>query len=675
MGCGWVICSNESMFLKFKLSSYANAIISTLVTSFAGWWGPHIPWRHSLLTWLYIKAFDVFIRQNIPPINKEKLLRAGKVMHHQNSNDALESLPRQQNPKEVGRCRRPMHSKFRSFQKKSHAIGYGCRKGIHDEDCNAHIMLLTGKAGVPDENNPWDFELIGDPFDLPDHLIGWHELQFDSSSWSKVSLPNHWQLQGFDIPLYTNTSYPFRFDPPFTIRDGIYHLTTCDEGIRSDRVLRRHPKEPGINATGLFRRNFVIPTGWKECTIFQNRIFLIFEGVDSCLTVWINGNFVGYSQDSCLSAEFDVTEYLDLTGLRDNNISVEVSRWCDGSYLEDQDKWWLSGIYREVYLIMKPISHISDIEFTSSTTFNDIQPLITTIELSILAEGVQSRMDQADAFFSRGQPHAIRVELWENFESTEPLAIGIGECIGRSKFFNRMKADNILDCDTADIQMCELNSPGVADISMIVQNPRMWSAEDPQLYTLIVTLYPSVDKAQDGTEEGISSAILRVGIREIEIGGPDNCLLINKKRITIAGVNRLEFEPLTGRAVSKDSMLKDAKLLKKLNFNAVRTAHYPQHPYWLEVCDEIGLYVIDEANIESHGFQALSYPIGFLSNHVQWRGAMACRVSRMFERDKNHASIIGWSLGNESGHGPTHDLMADWLRMRDARRFVQVTNF
>ena len=149
--------------------------------------------------------------------------------------------------------------------------------------------------------------------------------------------------------------------------------------------------------------------------------------------------------------------------------------------------------------------------------------------------------------------------------------------------------------------------------------------------------------------------------------------MVNNRSITIAGVNRLEFDPHTGRSISKASMVSDAKLLKSLNFNAVRTAHYPQHHFWLEVCDEIGLYCIDEANIETHGFQALSQPIGYLSHAKEWRGALASRVSRMYERDKLHACIIAWSLGNESGHGPTHDLMADWLRKRDPRRFVQVS--
>lgn len=643
--------------------------------AFAGWWGPATPSRHNLLSWLYIKLFNTFIRQEISSDDKRMMLEAGKHSHHPHSRDAILSLPPQQNPEEVGRHRRPMHHKSRSFLKKSHAMEYWRRKLLNRDTkdiARDNILLLTGKPGVPDKDNMWDFELIGNPFDLPIHMIGWHESHFNSTSWNKVALPNHWQLQGFDVPLYTNTSYPFRFDPPFTVRDGVYHLTTCDEGLGSTIDNRLHPKEPGINATGLFRRQFTIPVKWTTVSIFDHRIFLIFEGVDSCLKVWINGNFVGYSQDSCLSAEFDVTEYLDLTNPDNNTIAVEVSRWCDGSYLEDQDKWWLSGIYREVYLLMKPTSFLSDIEFLSSTTFDGVNPVATAVTVSVLAEGIQSRIEQAEAFFSRGLPHAVRVELWESLNDSEPVAVSCREFIGESKFKRRVNADAILDCDTAEIEMSPLNDPGVAHIEMNVIAPKLWSAEDPNLYILVVTLYQTLDEALRGDDDGIHTESFKVGIREIEFGGPDHCLLVNKRKVTIAGVNRLEFEPLTGRAVSKESMLHDAKLLKRLNFNAIRTAHYPQHPYWLEVCDELGLYAIDEANIESHGFQCMAYPIGFLSHDLKWRGAMACRVSRMYERDKNHPCIIGWSLGNESGHGATHDLMADWLRNRDPQRFVQV---
>lgn len=662
------------MSLRYQLTTLTTKVVMNALMAFAGWWGPQTG-RHGLLSWLYIKLFDSTIRQKISSNDKMKMLEAGKRSHHPHSREAVPSLPAQQNPEEVGRHRRPMRHKSRSFQNKSHAIEYWRRKNLHQSTkdiARENVLLLTGKPGVPDEANPWDFQLIGDPFDLPPHLTTWHEAHFDSTRWDKVALPNHWQLQGYDVPLYTNTSYPFRFDPPFTVRDGVYHLTTCDEGLGSTIDHRRHPKEPGVNATGLYRRKFDIPLKWTSVSIFDHRIFLIFEGVDSCFKVWINGNFIGYSQDSCLSTEFDVTEYLDLNSLENNTIAVEVSRWCDGSYLEDQDKWWLSGIYREVYLIMKPLSFISDIEYSSTTNFDGFSPLSSQLNVSVLAEGIQSRLEQPEAFFSRGNPHAVRIELWDSVHDSEALAISCAEFVAESKFKRRSNADAVLNCDTAEIELAELNDPGIAHVNIDVTFPKLWSAEDPNLYILVVTLFSSLEEAQKGESEGIHTESLKIGVRQIEFGGENHCLLVNKKKITIAGVNRLEFEPLTGRAVSKQSMLQDAKLLKQLNFNAVRTAHYPQHPHWLEVCDEVGLYVIDEANIESHGFQVLAYPMGFLSHDIRWRGAMACRVSRMFERDKNHPSIIGWSLGNESGHGPTHDLMADWLRTRDPQRFVQV---
>lgn len=611
--------------------------------------------------WFYITTFDRSLRQKSAVSERIK--------------DKAD-LPDWQNPEVVGRKRKQMHFKSRSFTKKSHAIEYWRRKKHHistKDIARDNVLLLTGRPGLPDSHHPWQFMLVGEPNQAP---AGWYMPQYivNDTTWSQIALPNHWQLQGFDVPMYTNTAYPFRFDPPFTVRDGEYFLTACDEGLGAVKTVGMHPNEPGPNATGLYRREFAIPSQWGTVSPFDNRIFLVFEGVDSNLTVWINGKFAGYSQDSCLSAEFDITEFLHANSSDQNTIAVQASRWCDGSYLEDQDKWWLSGIYREAYLIKKPQAFISDFEFISDIDF-ETKSLTAELTVSVLAEGVSTRVEQAEAVFARKQaPHAVRIELWENIDDNKPFATNVCEFYSQSNFSMRKKADRVLDSETADHDILTPQQPGLAEIKMHVEAPKLWSAEDPHLYYVVVTLYSNIEDAKEGLE-GLHSETHKVGIRSVVIGGKDNTLMVNNRPITIAGVNRLEFDPLTGRAISKESMLSDAKLLKSLNFNAIRTAHYPQHTFILDVCDEIGLYCIDEANIETHGFQAVSQPVGYLSQAKEWRGALASRVCRMYERDKNHACIIGWSLGNESGHGHTHDLMADWLRTRDPRRFVQVRLF
>jgi beta-galactosidase len=643
------------------------------------------------LTWLYINSFNIFLRQPTTDEIKQRMLSAGQQQREQQSyspGSRSSGLPQQQDPEIVGHHRRPMHHKSRSFSTRFEALQYWRQKQSQQQDCQPEtrcpttigreqLLLLTGHPGIPDKDLHWKFQLIGDPFDIPSQLVGWQLPGFDASTWSTIALPQHWQLQGFDVPLYTNTAYPFRFDPPFTLRDGEYHLPLCDEGLGASKVPHRHHQEPGVNATGLYRHSFSLPTSWwssHSTDVAHHRVFLVFEGVDSCLTVWLNGQFIGYSQDSCLSVEFDVTTQLqDIS----NTLAVEVSRWCDGSYLEDQDKWWLSGIYREVFLVRKSTSFIADVECTSDILFDEFDVAVSSdIHVSVLTEGIaQTTLDSVDV----ESKHAVRVELWERNLSIGdgPAAVATGEVCPESRMSARRLADGLLDCDVADRAMNECQHSGLTELTLMIPNPALWSAEDPNLYVLLVTLYPTLKDAIVGDGEGLHTETFKIGIREVSFGSASNstgvhCLLVNRKKITIAGVNRLEFEPQTGRSVSKESMIADAKLIKRLNFNAVRTAHYPQHPFWLDVCDEIGLYCVDEANIESHGFQALGQPVGYLSHDIRWRGAMASRVSRMYERDKNHACVIGWSLGNESGHGPTHDLLSDWLRARDPRRYVHV---
>lgn len=617
---------------------------------------------YATFAYIYIHFFDTFCRQKVP---KEI--------------EAKNEVKDWSNPEVVGRNRRPMHHKSRSFFKKSDAKTYWNEKtegflvGTVGKD---QILLLTGPAGTPENSRPWRFLLVGSPEQCPN---GWETPGFNDRSmedknkaWDDVQLPNHWQLQGYDIPLYTNTTYPFRFDPPFAVRDGTWTNCLCDLGLGAPTINNHplHPKEPGENTTGLFRLQFKTPSLWSGPKDDKRpRVFLVFEGVDSCFSVWMNGTFVGYSQDCCMCSEFDVTEVLSKQPEQEcHTLAVMVSRWCDGSYLEDQDKWWLSGIYREVYLIRKPSTFISDLEITPIVHLNSSEECFATVTVNALLEGVSPRTLQSDA---ESQVNVVRVELYEDINA-EAVTVGIAEVEVGDKLAGRLAADTVFESDSADVNLVALNKPGTASLMLRLDNPKLWSAEDPTLYIAVVTLFHSLEEAADIEQrnEGIHTETHRFGLRNIRIGGHDNVLTINDKPVTIGGVNRHEFDPFTGRAVSKENMRNDVLLLKSLNFNAVRCAHYPNHPYFYDVCDELGMYVIDEANIETHGFQTLGQPVGYLAHRLEWRSAMATRVTRMYERDKNHVSIIAFSLGNESGHGPTHDLMANWLRARDSTRFV-----
>lgn len=618
------------MNLQFRWKLWINRWVSGMIKYyFMEWITPSV-----------IEFFGTMYNRSFEGSTRQKSLR----------NESNRKQNDYSDPRIIGRHRRPMHHKSRSYFLQKDAKDFwenNASRTQHTSD----ILMLTGPSGVPDESLAWKFRLIGsnngyDPTE-------WTSSLFDDKEWADVALPNHWQLQGFDVPIYTNTMYPFTFDPPFAIREGKWFLTACDEGLQkyAGTTGPLHPNEPRENAVGLYRKEFSIPTHWSEKE--DARIFLVFEGVGSSATVYLDGNFIGFSKDSCLPVEFDVTDLLNSTNAQQQHtLAVKVTRWCDGSYLEDQDTWWFSGIYREVYLIRKPRTFISDLEISSSIASNGNG----LVSVSVLAEGVVSASDAA-----------VLVTLCDAHGNEVATSLQPFKCSTEAVFARSASANQIYDPLSAEISLSPIVQGAVVEVDLQIVQPILWSAEHPYLYRLFVTLF---DEAGTGRE--LHTETHAVGIRKVEIGGSDNCLLVNNERITIAGVNRSEFDAHHGRAVSKASMRRDALLLKAMNFNAVRSSHYPQNPYWLDVCDEVGLYVIDEANIETHGFQAQGNPIGYLSNKLEWRGALFNRVTRMFERDKNHACIIGWSLGNESGHGATHDLMANWLRVRDPRRFVQV---
>lgn len=284
----------------------------------------------------------------------------------------IEDINDYENPRIQGRNRRPAHAFLRSFADKKECLEYWSNHNRLDSELD-NVFYLTGEAGKPIDDNSWKFMLVGDPKKSP---TGWELPTYDtkvSKRWNSIALPGHWQLQGYDIPLYTNTAYPFAFDPPRARRTGEWTMTNCDIGLGSSTECSGalDPKEPGENATGLYRKTFKLPVDWKKDT--NEHIFIVFEGVDSFVNIWLDGKYVGLSKDSCLPCEFDITDIINNSALKkgeEHVLAVQVVRWSDGSYLEDQDKWWLSGLYREIYLLKKPVSFISDYEFTSDITIS-----------------------------------------------------------------------------------------------------------------------------------------------------------------------------------------------------------------------------------------------------------------------------------------------------------------
>ena len=434
-------------------------------------------------------------------------------------------------------------------------------------------------------NGLWSFQLVANPQRVPDEF---GSSEFDTNGWDAVQVPGNWMMQGYDKPIYTNVQMPIPNTPPFV------------------------PKED--NPTGLYRRTFTVDEGWNG-----RQIFICFAGVESAFYVWVNGQAVGYSQDSRLPAEFDVTEYVQVG---ENDLRLVVIRWSDGSFVEDQDHWRMAGIHRDVYLYAKPKVHIFD--FMARPELNDdfvdgrLQ-VTTRIEKHSDAsiDGYQVRM----AMFA--PPDTGEEKRQEVFD---PITQGVCEHAHRLT---------------------------MVDLEQAMTTPQKWTAESPHLYTLVLSL---LDK--DGNF--LEAVRTQIGFRRVEIVGRE--LLINGQAVLMKGVNRHEHDERLGKVVTEEMMVKDILLMKQFNINAVRTAHYPNCRRWYELCDEYGLYVIDEANIEAHSLYFR------LCNDPLWLTAFMERGQRMVQRDKNHPCIIMWSLGNESGYGPNHDALAGWIRGADGSR-------
>jgi beta-galactosidase len=431
------------------------------------------------------------------------------------------------------------------------------------------------------ENSPW-FELLNgqwkfhwseNPEKRPSDFF---ESDFDDSGWDNITVPSNWQMQGYDVPIYKDSGLIFPENPP-------------------------HAPEK-FNPVGSYRTEFTVSEEWKN-----RKVYLHFAGVDAAFYVWVNGHKVGYSQGSRTPAEFDITEYAQ-TG--SNQLSVEVYRFCDGSYLEDQDFWRLSGIFRDVYLLSTAPQHIRDY-----TVVTDLDSDYRNATLNV------------DFQFS-GNVEGCTVEA-ELFDA---------------------KNQTILK-KTVSTQDAHFSQP--------VSNPRKWSAEDPYLYQMLLTL-------KDANGAVIEVIPQQVGFRKVET--QEAAFLVNGKQVLLKGVNRHELDPDEGHVVTRESMMRDIKLFKQYNINAVRTSHYGNDPLWYALCDQYGIYVMDEANLETHF--AGNDPGNIISNSPEWEEQMVDRQRRIVERDKNHPSVIIWSLGNEAGDGPNFKACIDWVHQADPTRSV-----
>lgn len=437
-------------------------------------------------------------------------------------------------------------------------------------------------------NGEWDFAWYAKPGDVPETL-GTPDY---SPDWKKIPVPSNWEMHGYGTPIYTNSVYPFPVDPP--------------------RIA------PEDNPIGIYKRSFDVPESFEG-----QQVLLHFGGVSSAYRVWVNGKFIGYAEDSCLPSEFDVTEYLQPA---DNELLVQVWRWCDGSYLEDQDHWRMSGIHREVLLLARPKQGIEDIataprQIDGDNWAMDVRPTMRAL-------------DDASA------------------ESLEVVS-QIFDADGNEVASNVISAKAIIN----EFYPQRENVPFGNVISMNVENPRLWSDEDPYLYQLIVSL-----RKKDGGEV-LSAYPINVGFRSVEVDA-EGVFRVNGEPVLLYGVNRHDHSAVNGKTVTREDMELDILTMKRFNINAVRTAHYPNDPYIYHLCDKHGLYVIDEANVESHGVR------GLLTNQPEWAMSFVERAVRMVERDRNHPSIVIWSLGNETGQGPAHAAMAGWIRDADPTRLI-----
>lgn len=442
---------------------------------------------------------------------------------------------------------------------------------LKDKHKSEYYQTLNGK---------WKFNWVLSPAERPKDF---YKNNYNTSSWKEINVPGSWELQGYGVPIYTDVAYPFPNNPPFI------------------------PHE--YNPVGSYKREFTVPTKWKG-----ENVYIHFGGVRSAMYLWINGEKVGYSQGSKTPAEFNISKYLKKGK---NSIAVEVYRFSDGSYLEDQDYWKISGFERDVYLYARPQIHIADFSVKASLDESYTDGLFN-LNLAIKNTG------------SKKLKSKLKVNIYDN---------------NNKKIYTQVKHFAAKD-------------GSVLSFSKKFKNIKKWSDETPNLYRLEIIL--------DGKKDEYISRLIGFRTSEVKYGQ----LLINGVAVTIRGVNRHEHDAVNGRLISIESMKKDIELMKKFNINAVRSSHYPNREEWYELCDIYGMYTICEANIEAHGSDPYNKKTR-LTDKPEWEKAFMDRTISMYEKHKNHASIIIWSLGNETGRGKHFHKTYDWLKAHDNTRPVQ----
>ncbi len=430
-------------------------------------------------------------------------------------------------------------------------------------------------------NGTWQFHLSHTPYVRPFYFF---KDDYDTDDWSTIKVPGNWELQGFDVPIYTNIRYPFEKNPPYI--------------------------QKFYNPVGSYKRTFTIPENWNG-----QDIILHFGAVTSAMYVWINEQKVGYSEDSKTPAEFNITKYLKKGS---NSLAVEVYRWCDGSYLEDQDFWRMSGMTRDVFLMARNPQHISDFRVSSSLVNN-----------------------YKDGEFK------LTVEVANSAAKTLPLNVEAVLMDGAKKVAEMKQSFQTTGKSVSTILNTKISAA------------KPWSSENPNLYQLLITL-------KDGSGKVIEVLRQDVGFRTVEIKNAQ--LLVNGVAIYVKGVDMHEHNQITGHYQDEATMLKDIFLMKSHNINAVRCSHYPEPERWYELCNKYGIFLVDEANIESHG---MGYGSKSLAKDPVWKDAHLFRTKNMFERDKNQPSVIIWSLGNEAGNGVNFEATYAYLKSVDQSRPVQ----
>lgn len=438
-------------------------------------------------------------------------------------------------------------------------------------------------------NGTWKFNWVSKPDDRPKNFF---KPGFDVSEWADIAVPGNWQMQGYGVPIYVNVKYPFvKVDPPYIPHDN--------------------------NPVGSYKRTFTIPEDWDG-----REIFIHFDGVRSAFYIWVNGKKVGYSQGSMTPAEFNLTSYLKKG---DNDLAVEVYRWSDGSYLEDQDMWRLSGIYRNVYLFSTPKIHIRDF-FIKTALDEHYKDAHLTIDAEL--------ENYTDIVLDKISVEATLLDLQGNL---------IGE---------PMKKEPVSIPENGKLKL---------ELSTKIFNPKKWTAETPNLYQVVLQL-----KNESG--DIIEMTGSKMGFSKVEIKNAQ--FLVNGVPVLLKGTNRHEMHPKYGQHIPHETMLKDILLMKQFNINAVRTSHYPNDPYWYELCDKYGIYLVDETNLESHGANSI-----LPKNDPKWTAASVDRIKSMVQRDKNHPSIVMWSLGNEAGKGDNFFKMRDYAHSADPSRPVHYEGY